>query len=462
MSPLRRAFWVPAGIASAILALAVPVFADQGALSVSITPPLFQLAISPGESWSSSIKVINNNDSAVTYYAQAMDFEADGETGNPSLIPVIAEATSTDKSSYSLASWITLSGGPVTIAPGQAGEVPFTISVPPNAEPGGHYAAILVGTQPTSAPETGTRVNVSSYVSSLLLVQIKGDVIEKGRIREFSTSQSLYQSPSAEFVLRFENTGNTHVKPMGEVTIYNMWGKERGKIAINQDDGNFGNVLPKSIRRFEFSWSGDENPFDIGLYSAVATLSYGENEKQNVSATTYFWVVPIVPVSIALAILAFLIFLIAWFIKRYVRHALSLERERLGIEIPAPIVPPEHKPIAATPAAVQPRREVETTTAILVQPLREGVIDLRKLAGATEIPTKPEIVSAADGHVPAITAGALLRKYRLFVAFIIMLVITGFGIAHYFGTVLTPERGFQIKDVKIQEETSVQNSAQTQ
>ena len=35
-----------------------------------------------GQTWTSSIKVINNNESTETYYAQAMDFEASGETGN--------------------------------------------------------------------------------------------------------------------------------------------------------------------------------------------------------------------------------------------------------------------------------------------------------------------------------------------------------------------------------------------
>ena len=106
-------------------------------------------------------------------------------------------------------------------------------------------------------------MKISSFVSSLLFVNIKGDVVESGRIREFSTSQSLYQTPNVDFSVRFENTGNTHVHPQGEVTIYNMWGKERGQVMINNQDDDFGNVLPQSIRRFQFSWSGEQSLFDM-------------------------------------------------------------------------------------------------------------------------------------------------------------------------------------------------------
>jgi hypothetical protein len=368
------------------------------------------------------------------------------------LIPVVDEATSSEASAYSLASWITLTSGPVTVAPGESGEIPFTVTVPTNAEPGGHYAAVLVGTQPNANAESGTHVSVSSYVSSLLFVTIKGDVIEKGRIREFSTTQSLYQSPQASFVLRFENTGNTHVKPEGNITIYNMWGKQRGQLAINQNSGNFGNVLPQSVRRFEFSWSGDNNPFDIGLYSAVVTLSYGQTEKQNVSATAYFWVVPIVPVSIAIGIILLIIILAAWFIRRYVRHALSLEKQRIGIVEDLYSAPTEEK-------------APESPSAILMQPIREGVIDLRALAGAPVESTEGQVSTAvpAPAAHSRMTLAVFARKYRLFLAFLAVIAALSLGGYLYFKIVLIPERGFEIKDVQIHEESPqpVHNDPQT-
>lgn len=435
------------------LFIAAPLAHAQSSLSVSITPPIFQLSIGPGQTWSSAVKVINNNTVAVTYYAQAVDFEASGETGNASFVPVIDELNDPTLDTFSLASWITFTSTSVLVGAGQSAEIPFTITVPKDAEPGGHYAAILVGTQPGAAQSQGALVKVSSYVSSLILLQIQGDIVESGRIREFSTSNILYQSPEADFVLRFENTGNTHIKPEGDITIYNMWGKERGQVLINQDSGNFGNVLPKSIREFDFSWDGDSDPFDIGLYRAVVTLTYGDQEKQNVSAETYFWVVPVIPVTVGLSGLILFIVLITWFIRRYVRRALSLEKERLGIVGPAP----------AKESAVQ---EVEYTVQALFEPFKEGAIDLRNLAGkrSTAAPEPRPEGAANRGSIrkgDQLTILTFIRKYKLFLLFIIVLIAGGLFVWHYFGTVLVPERGFQIKDVQIQEETTSTGDATT-
>jgi membrane protein implicated in regulation of membrane protease activity len=95
--------------------------------------------------------------------------------------------------------------------------------------------------------------------------------------------------------------------------------------------GGFGNVLPATTRRFTFVWEGEKSLLDIGRYSAVVTLSFGEDAKQNISAKNYFWVVPIVPVAITLASVLFFIILVAWLIRRYIRRALTVERERLGV-----------------------------------------------------------------------------------------------------------------------------------
>lgn len=431
-------------LTTAALALAVPVAAAQSsALSVTITPPLFQLTIGPGDTWSSAVKVVNTNALDVTYYAYVADFKAQGETGNASFVPLTNEMNDPTLKTYSLASWIDLTAGPVTVPAGGSGQVPFTVHVPQDAEPGGHYAAILIGTQPTATTTSGTRINIASYVSSLLFVRIKGDVVENGRIREFSTSQDLYQSPEADFTLRFENTGNTHVQPEGDITIYNMWGKERGKVLINQNDGNFGNVLPGSVRRFQFSWTGD-NPFDIGRYSAVVTLAYGQDSKKNVSATTYFWVIPVIPVASGVASIIISIMLIAWLIRRYIRRALALEQERLGFsEAPEPTdIPPG----------------IDYSVGVLMEPFREGVIDLRSLAMGRPVSLtgSQDEETALSVRAPRerMTVRTFLRKYRLFVLFImVMATITVFGY-RYFNGAFTGQQHFRITDVQIGEEAA--------
>jgi hypothetical protein len=221
MKPFRQTFlWALIG---ALSLWSVPLAYAQEALSVTVTPPLFQLTIGPGEFWSSSVKIVNSNPFDVTYYAQAVDFSAEGEVGQSKFVPILDDAGERERSTYSLGSWIDISPEPIVVKKGMSREVPFTVRIPEHAEPGGHYAAILVGTQPPTDRADGPVVKVSSYVSSLLLVRVKGEIVEKGRIREFISSKTWYDAADVHLSLRFENMGNAHVRPQGEVTIYNMW-----------------------------------------------------------------------------------------------------------------------------------------------------------------------------------------------------------------------------------------------
>ncbi len=409
---------------SCLMLAPLSVAAQADSMSISVTPPLIQLTVGPGENWTSSLKVINTNSYDVSYYASVVDFKAQGEEGEGTLIPLVNGA-STTPNSYSLASWITLSPAPVLIRAGGSGQIPFTVHVPADAEPGGHYAAILVGTQPGGVQLSGPSMRISSVVSSLVFVKIRGETTESGRIREFRTDKYVNDTPSADFLLRFENTGNTHIQPQGDVVIYNMWGKKRGEVAVNES-GNFGNVLPGSTRKFTFTWAGDTDLLDVGRYSAVVTLAYGDDGKQNVSAVAYFWVVPTAPVAAVLGGIVIIMLLLFWLIRRYVRRALLLERERLGIG-----------PSAAPPAPAILSFET------FMEPVREGVIDLRRAAGAA--PPEPETVPAAP-----LSWTGLAAKYRLFLLFIVVVLAGIVGGWWYLHAVLVPARNFQITDVSIQ------------
>ncbi len=411
-------------------------FAQQDSISVTITPPKIDLSISPGESWSTNLKVVNNNGADVTYYTEIMNFEAQGEAGTGKMTPIVNESPS--ERAVSLAGWIDMSPDPITIPAHASGQIPFTVHVPQNAEPGGHYAAILVGTQPVKPNGNGGAVvGVSSYVSSLIFVKVKGDVVEKGRIREFTTDKDLYQTPEAKFLVRFENIGNTHLLPRGNISIFNMWGQRRGTVAINDDNSDFGNVLPKSIRRFEFVWKGEDSPFDIGRYSAVVTLAFGDEDKQNISAVTYFWVVPVVPVAGTLGATILFITLITWFIRRYIRRALLLERQKYHLDLPH-IVPPQAQ-VNQVPMMK-----------VLVEPLKESVVDLRSIGKSYDaLRHKPGSITQP---VEPLTTGEFVSRYKIFFLFILVLFAGVVGGTWYWHKATVESRSFQITNISIHEE----------
>jgi hypothetical protein len=299
--------------------LPFPAFAQsERGLSLSVTPTLFQMAASPSQKWDSTVKVINNNSFEITVYANVVNFAPQGETGEGKFIPVVKEVTE----GSTLAEWITVPQEAIIIPPQQSYSIPVTVHVPDDATPGGHFAAILVGTRPQDKSES-FQVRTSQLVTSLFFVRIAGDVDETGSIREFRTVEKFVDSPRADFEVRFENKGNVHLQPQGEIVITNMWGKERGIIPINHKT-HFGNVLPQSIRKFDFSWKGESSISDIGRYRAALTLGYGEEEKNFVTSYAYFYVVPFKALAIVLGSLLLIGLALSWMIKAYIRRMLLL------------------------------------------------------------------------------------------------------------------------------------------
>ncbi len=328
-----------------ILLAPVAVFA-QGAESqtLSVSPTLFEMQASRGQTWVSQLRVTNVNDYPITVYPQAVNFAALGEDGRADLIPVFEAETQ----GQTLAEWITVPTDPIVIEPQATAEVPLQVKVPEDAAPGGHYAAVLVGTKPPTDGSDLSQVQTAQFVTSLFFVRVAGEVFESGDIREFSTEKGIVQKPEAALYMRFENTGNVHVQPQGDIKIFNMWGKERGFIPINHQT-HFGNVLPQSIRKFSFTWKGDTAIYDIGRYKAVATLGYGEDGKKFVTSTTYFWVIPYTTILITLLVLFIGIKITLWLIRRYINRMLALS----GVNVhDAPYVPLHARTEAANQTVV--------------------------------------------------------------------------------------------------------------
>lgn len=294
-------------------------FSAENSFSLTVTPPLFQLSISPGESWSSVIKAVNTNPYDTSLYTSVMEFQATGEEGQGKLIPITDPVASS--TGATLADWVTVSKEPIPAKRGASVDIPFSVNIPTNAAPGGYYAAVLIGSQPFEEHPSGSVISVSSYISSLIFVRIKGDVVEQGIIREFSTDRYFYQHPSVQFTVKFDNTGTVHVRPVGMIEVYSMFGNQKANIPINEKS-NFGNVLANSTRKFSFSWNGEDSLTDFGLYKAILTLSFGSDAKQSISAETSFWVVPVVPLAYLVGGILATVLLLLWIVRVSIRRTM--------------------------------------------------------------------------------------------------------------------------------------------
>ncbi len=414
-----------------LLVLFVPtVRAQDTGLTFTVTPPIFQLNLQPGETWTSGVRVVNSNPYDITIYAEPVLFRPTGESGRPSFfIPEDNVADTPDRST--LAGWITVSRTAITIPQEQTVTIPLAVSVPDNAAPGGHYAAVLIGNRPPKASLEGGTVSVSSSIASLMFLRVAGDVIEDGRIRSFSTERTVYETAEARLSLRFENEGNVHLRPQGDITIYNMFGKKRGFIPVNQAN-DYGNVLPGSIRKFTFSWESSPGTLDIGRYRAEATIGYGDEAKQFAQSTIYFYVLPLVPILQIVGGLVMFIMFIGWAIRAYIRRALVLETSRVGSQSTKDV---------SRGVTVSPEADAQLKLESLILPIKEGMIDLRRGTVASHT---YEQAQRADRHESdRMTFTEFMRAYRFFFLFIVVLAVGWLAANAFLADVLTVTRDYR-------------------
>ena len=410
---LALAFWVTVAFAQT----------SELTQTLSVSPTLFQMTANPSQSWESEIRVSNVNDYPITVYPQVVNFAPSGESGQGNLIPIFTSETK----GQTLAEWVNISSSSVVIAPQQTVGIPFTVQVIPDPAPGGHYAAILVGTKPPENNAGAAQVQTAQFVTSLLFVRIAGDVVEKGGIREFTTVKNLYAEPAIDFEVRFENTGNVHLQPQGDITITNMWGTKRGVIPINYQT-HFGNVLPNSIRKFSFTWTGEKSSYDIGRFKAVATLGYGESSKSFATSTTYFWVIPLKQISIIILILVSLFWFFSFAIKVYIRRVLILA----GVDPDLRIKRTQQNVYAKqteVPAKTVIIRRYQTVTAPVRFGIGEFVRSLKTVTAPKEI---------------IVVVYRFIIMYRLFIVALLVFGITIMGALWFFGENNTKLRPYQV------------------
>lgn len=304
------------GFILAILAALVLGLAPMTASALTISPPLMEFDARPGDSIVDVVKVSNETDEPLVLIGSVQNFKAMDETGTPEFT-LATEPTD-------LASWIKFDEKEVTLAPGERKSILFTINVPGDAEPGGHFAGILWATGGAPA-EGGSAVGLIAKTGTLVLVRIAGEIQETGRIIEFSTGKTSYSYLPVDFNIRFENTGNVHLKPAGEVQIRNMWGGKVASLEVNKD---LANALPNSIRKYDAAWQKSEMPsgasewqkerenFAWGKYTATVIMNYGVGG-QVVTAEKSFWVFPWLVTLFYLVLLVIVVLLLTLGVKKY-------------------------------------------------------------------------------------------------------------------------------------------------
>ena len=281
----------------------------QEAMTMKVEPALFEQTVNPGDRFSTSINVSNPGTATKQFTVGVQDISGVDQNSQPVF-------SSTSVETYGVSSWVQIGQPTITVPAGGSVIVPFSITVPKNAGPGGHYGAIFISTNPSRPVVNGSGLGYE--VGALIELRIAGDAVQKAEIKEFSTDESLYQNPSVSFKTTVANEGNILLQPRGPIDITNMFGQKVSSIVMN-DSGN--SIFPGATRSFTASWQGSGLAF--GQFTAVMTLNYGDAVNKTISQSLAFWVIPVVPIVVVLVSILFFILIFVWSVKAYVRKRVN-------------------------------------------------------------------------------------------------------------------------------------------
>jgi len=215
--------------------------AASAQLSISAHPLIFKEVVDPGMVWEGSATVANPNSFAIQVKPEKENLSG-GVEGEIQL-------TGETDQKYGLASWITFDEDKIfTLEPHGQLTIKFKVAVPANAQPGGHYGAVLfrgLTLDNTNQAELNG-LGISGRVGTVLLFEVSGDVKKIGSITSIIAPKFLSRGPF-DISFKVQNDGNTFFSPEGTVTFQNLWTKYTGTWEPRV-------VFPGYDRTFKTSW----------------------------------------------------------------------------------------------------------------------------------------------------------------------------------------------------------------
>lgn len=272
--------------------VAALLFLPAHSFALTVGPGKLEYTLDPGATMTGTLFLLNEGTESQTLHPS---FEAFTETnGTKQFFP---ETTS------DLVGWFTVASS-VTLAPKESTNIPFTLSVPKGAPPGGHFAVIWWNTAPVGSKAGSAAIVTRAGI--LVYLNVTGQVNESGSITRFAPTNGgrfLTGFPTS-FDVMFNNTGGDYLQPTGDIQITNMFGASVASFSVNKN--NSAQILPQSEKDLPVSLDPPQGNIGFGIYHAELTLHYGESNKEIGDSYTFVvvtWV--LLPILLALLLIVF-------------------------------------------------------------------------------------------------------------------------------------------------------------
>jgi hypothetical protein len=207
--------------------------ADNGAWSVYPTTlegssprTSFSFNLAAGGTLNDSVTVTNNSEEVLRLQLYPADaFNAAGGGG--------FALRQQNEANTDVGNWIKLSRSTVTLAPGKAAAVPFTMTVPRNATPGDHAGGIVaVNAQAEAVQESdGVAIGIKRAVGTRIYARIQGPLTPSMTIKSVTldvvekASVPFVQQGRARIIYTVVNTGNTRLVADQAIRVTGLFGQ---------------------------------------------------------------------------------------------------------------------------------------------------------------------------------------------------------------------------------------------
>ncbi|KKQ10994.1 MAG: hypothetical protein US24_C0047G0003 [candidate division WS6 bacterium GW2011_GWC2_36_7] len=295
-------------------------------ISIGTAPTSEKLKLVPGQKYNGELVVWNLTPKASNYNIIVRGFrQIENQPGTAILLTENEEA----KSLYTATTWMKVSIDSIELIPNKNEKIYYEINVPKDATKG-EYTVIIAFESENEAVLTGTGATTTLTLGMPILVQIGDEFVENAELLKFSTEKSFYEYPTITFDTRIKNLGDTHITPVGEIVLTNIFNQEITRLPFNP---NSQSILRDNSGNYETLWNlgsflTKDKAIVLGPIKANLIVTYRTFQPGFAPLTSEltFWIIPWKIILIALVVIIAIIVIVR----------VSKKKKRIAPTTPSP------------------------------------------------------------------------------------------------------------------------------
>lgn len=275
----------------------------ETSLSIGTAPTSEKLKLSPGQKYNGELVVWNLTPKAITYDIVIKGFR---QIENQPGTAVMLTDTEESKSLYTATNWTKASIEKIELIPNKNEKIYYEINVPKDATKG-EYTVIIAFISENEEKLTGSGATTTLTLGMPILIQIGNEFVENAELLKFSTDKNFYEYPTLTFDTRIKNLGDTHITPVGEIVLSNVFKQEIARIPFNPNNQS---ILRDNTGNYETLWNlgtflTKDKAIVLGPIKANLVLTYRTFQPGFAPLTSEitFWILPWKIILIALVVI---------------------------------------------------------------------------------------------------------------------------------------------------------------